>query len=171
MNGDKYKELYEDSKEQNHVLQDERTKLMDMLRTKDKSKFDELSNINQMYTDARRECDRLLEVNLNLTTDGVKLRTALSTMEQRFEDLTKEFNMYKINSERANDAKIFVKQSEILESRDKLIQLEKERDSWRAKEESLRNDLLFLKEVNMKSHEITKNEYEQKIKEIKKDHA
>lgn len=79
--------------------------------------------------------------------------------------------MYKVNIERANSAKLFTKESELLEIRDKLIQLEKERDQWKAKEETLRNDLFFLKEVNMKSHEITRTEYERKLSDLKIEHS
>lgn len=86
MNGDKFMQLYKDSKEQNKLLQEERIKLMEMIKSKDQVKFEEVSNVNQMYTEARKECDRLLEVNSKLTTDTVKLRTALATIEQRFED-------------------------------------------------------------------------------------
>jgi hypothetical protein len=64
--------------------------------------------------------------------------------------------MYRVNIERAHDARIFTIQSDFIQTRDRVVFLEKERDAWRAKEETLRNDLHFLKEVNIKSHEITR---------------
>lgn len=76
-----------------------------------------------------------------INTENVKLRTALATTEMRYEDLGREFRMHRTNMDQAHEAKMLVKQSEFQEVRDSLRLIERERDEWRAKEESLRNDL------------------------------
>ena len=66
---------------------------------------------------------------------------------------------------------MLVKQSELQEARESLRAIERERDEWRAKEEQLRDDLYFLKEINVKSHEITKAECEKRIHELQQEHC
>ena len=130
-----------------------------MLKTKDESKYQELTNANSLYNEARNEISKLQESIHIVNTDNVKLRTALVTTELRYDDLTREYKMHRANLEQAHEAKLLVKLSELQEARDSLRALERERDEWRANEETLRNDLYFLKEINVKSHEITRNEY------------
>lgn len=144
---------------------------MEMLKRKDESKFEEIGSVNSQYNEARNEIAKLQEQIHVINTDNIKLRTALVTTEMRYDDLGREFKMYKSNLEQAHEAKLLVKNSELEQARKCLRLIEKERDEWREKEESLRNDLYFLKEINIKSHEITRTEYEQKLQDLRLEHC
>lgn len=169
--GEKYKLLYGDLKEQMKLLQEERSSLIEMLQKRDEAKSEEVGSANSLYNQARNEITRLQEQIHVINTDNVKLRTALSTTELRYDDLGREFKMFKSSMEQAHEAKMLMRNSELQEARESLKAIERERDEWRAKEEQLRNDLYFLKEVNVKSHEITRVEYEQKLQELRQEHC
>lgn len=59
--GDKYRQLYSDLKDQTKLLQEERTSLIQMLKSKDESKYEELGSVNSLYNEARNEIEKLRE--------------------------------------------------------------------------------------------------------------
>lgn len=60
-------------------------------------------------------------------------------------------------------------QAEIVYLRQKVIELEKEAADWRKQVANLENDLHFLTEINVKSHEITKEEFRKKLETLNYD--
>ena len=73
--------------------------MIEMLKKRDDSKTEEMSSANSLYNHAREEIAKLQEQIHIINTDNLKLRTALATTEMRYDDLGREFKLFRTSME------------------------------------------------------------------------
>lgn len=125
----------------------------------------------------RHELNRIVTENAmnkkkgtNFETEVMKYKEKISILTQKISkmDILEIEKIERINRENLEDfeREKYTMQAEIVYLRQKVIDLEKEAADWRKHVANIENDLVFLKQINLKSHEITKEEFKAKLSSL-----
>lgn len=161
---DKFEELYKLTKQDLKEVKQERNKLISIIGNYEKKRSESSENF---FT--------LKEKEKNSVKERRRIETKLVNTIQKYENLksqlnhsNEKFRKFKIKTEIEVNKFLCQKDNEIINLQKRLIQTEQERDDFREAEMSLRTELLFLREINLKSHEITKERFDKKSQQVDK---